>query len=426
MKFKLSLFAAGFFLIFVSFAFAAQKTSSEKFITRKQFAKLIQFDSELKRPKDRISLAEAAVLLTKSFSLEIPHIETQPTDPWYKPYLLALEEQNAIPISFWIASDSVTFGEAKEMLDRLANKISDRPSMTYDILSSQRIPYRSEEFLRLHGDFSKPLSGPILTSKIIRLFQEPGTYNIFDNDDPEAPTNYCHEFYTYSGKIGSVTTVVGQGVTTVTIEALSTDYCVFPYEDMEPGECPEDALYNDDPRCNIGKAREYKITLEKRGKKLFVKGAESSRIRITRAPLEAICKEWAAVCPGFYYPTKTETVGEVSVTTLPDGSEWNVYRTAWKPIFADLRGVNYMAFEKTLSDGAIWKKIHYGPEHNRDAWGHGKASYEDCIIDPVSSPIASGITFDFCMKREGNFFFVASKKELGDKATFWIDENFRR
>lgn len=405
MKYKLLLFVAGFFLIFAPFASGAKKNSyksPEKFITRGQFAKLVQYKSSINRPKDRIGLAEAAVLLAKSFSLGTAHIETQSTDPWYKPYLLALEEQNAIPISFWTASDSVTWGEAQEMLDRLANEISDRPSMTYDILSSQRIPYRSEEFLRLHGDFSKPLSGSILTSKIIRLFQEPGTYNIFDNDDPEAATNYCHEFYTYSGKIGSVTTVSGPGVTTVTVEALSTDYCV------------------------SGEARPYKITFEKRGKKLFVKGAESSRIRIARAPEEAICKEWAPVCPGFYYPTKTETVGEVSVTTLPDGSQWNVYRTAWKPIFADLRGVNYMAFEKTLSDGAIWKKIHYGPEHNRDAWGHGKASYEDCMADPIDSPVVSGVTFDFCMKREGNFFFVASKKELGDKATFWIDENFRR
>ncbi|MBI2639209.1 hypothetical protein HYW83_06520 [Candidatus Peregrinibacteria bacterium] len=396
-------------------------------ISRRKFAKLIHFEKSLSRSNNPITLTEAAVLLTRSYGLDVLPTEST-NDPWYKPYLLALEEHNAIPISFWTPNDFVTYKEAVDMIERLENGDVSKPSMPFEVLNAQQSPYQSTELLRIAGDFSEPLPGSILTPAILRLFDEPATYNIFDVDynDKDVSTNYCHRFYTQSGIRGDLAVVSDNKNVTITIQAISTDYCVYPFKDMEPGTCPPDAKHGDDPRCNYGKTRPYILTLEKKGNKLFVKGAESNRIMITKTSLQPLCRQWAAVCPGFYNYTKVETNGEFGLTTASDGSVWNTYRTRWQPIFADLRGVPFIKFEKKLENGAFWKKTFEGPEHNRDSWGHGIATYDACMADPAEASIFPGTDFIFCIKREGNSFVIASKEELGDKATLWIDENFRR
>lgn len=354
------------------------------------------------RPAAPVTLAEAAAILTAAFDLEVPQYTPFP-GTWYQSYLLALEMQNAIPISFWTPADIVTRIEALEMISRLADGMTAKPSMTFEALHLQRTHYRAVDFLRLEGDFKKPLAGSFLTPKILAFFQEPGTYYITDIDHAEQDDqNYCHNYYTQSGTRGNVTLETQGDNATITIEALSTDY------------------------CNIGQAKPYTISLEKKGNELFVKGAENNRIRIERAPIEKICRQFADGCPaGFYDYTKVETTGTLNTVTT-NGEVWNVYTTAWKPIFSDLRGVPFIQAEEDFGDGKQFKKIYEAPNHNRNGWGRGILSYEECLTDTVASSLARGYSYHFCIKRAGNFFIVASQKELGDKATFWIDENFRR
>lgn len=413
---KFILLAALFFfgLLVVSPAHAAN-------MTRLEFAKLLGV-KKIARPRDDVLLSEAAVLLAKKFKLDLEKPSAQ--DPWYRPYLYALEEKRALPVSFWTPSDRVARAEAADMIARLGEKDTSQDSLLFSDLADANVPYRSVEFLRLQGDFSKPVDGRMIPNKVIELFREPGTYNIFDMDydDENAPNSSCRRYYTQSGKRGSVSVISEGDKISVRIEALSTDFCEFPYEDMEPGECPPDAVYGDDPRCNIGVPKPYTLVLEKRGKELTVRGAESGRIRITRAPIEPICREWAADCPaGYYEPTRVVTSGALSKKNAADGAAWNLYTTAWKPIFGDLRGLHYAAF-----DSAGMRIIYEAPEHNKDAWGHGSASFDACMGDPVGSSSSLGYDFNFCIKREGNSLVVASQMELGTSATFWIDTHYRR
>ncbi len=82
------------------------------------------------RPDQTINLAEAAKIL----SVSLVGIEGA-TDPWYRVYLQALAERQAIPTSFHSYNQLVSRGEMAEMIYRLRTNNRDKSSQTYESLA---------------------------------------------------------------------------------------------------------------------------------------------------------------------------------------------------------------------------------------------------------------------------------------------------
>lgn len=77
------------------------------------------------RPTLEISFVEAAKIITLGFGYQIAADAV-----WYKPYVLKLEEQKAIPTSITSADQKITRGEMVEMIYRMREKITDQPSQS--------------------------------------------------------------------------------------------------------------------------------------------------------------------------------------------------------------------------------------------------------------------------------------------------------
>lgn len=84
------------------------------------------------RPAYAINFAEAATLIARNFNLE-PQVP-KPETLWYKPYIEALERQNAIPVSIKHFAQPVTRGEMAEIIYRVKAKIPPKPTQTYAAL----------------------------------------------------------------------------------------------------------------------------------------------------------------------------------------------------------------------------------------------------------------------------------------------------
>jgi hypothetical protein len=79
-----------------------------------------------------INFVEAAKILAIENNL---HMNTQGSEPWYKPYVLAMENAGAIPSSISSFDQKITRSEMAEMMWRLRENITDEPSLTYDDLA---------------------------------------------------------------------------------------------------------------------------------------------------------------------------------------------------------------------------------------------------------------------------------------------------
>lgn len=79
------------------------------------------------QPASNINFAELAKILV---AVEDSTVKSN-SDIWYKPYVEKLAEAHAIPTSITSFSQKVTRGEAAEMIYRLRNSITDKPSKTY-------------------------------------------------------------------------------------------------------------------------------------------------------------------------------------------------------------------------------------------------------------------------------------------------------
>lgn len=90
------------------------------------------------RPAASINFVEAAKILVNAFDLEasttIPACEGD--CPWYRPYVLTLEMHGAIPTSITSFGQFITRGEMAEMAYRLITHNNDKPSQTYEGLST--------------------------------------------------------------------------------------------------------------------------------------------------------------------------------------------------------------------------------------------------------------------------------------------------
>ena len=83
-------------------------------------------------PGNNINFAEAAKILINTFN--ITHDAEENGDLWYKTYLLALENQSAIPSSIDSAASPTTRGEMAELIWRIRENIQNKDSKTADEL----------------------------------------------------------------------------------------------------------------------------------------------------------------------------------------------------------------------------------------------------------------------------------------------------
>lgn len=383
------------------------------------------FKDQSFRPKNDITLAEASVILVKAFDLEEESSvrpTTDPQAPWYSKFIQVLEENYAIPPSLWSWHEKITRGEMAELVYRLKNRVygEDTPkAQAVTNFAKYNMPANHADFFRVIGDFEKPLPGHLLNSKMIQALFEPAVYQLFDQyAEVYDPGIDCHRYAMESVTIKSSTEEIPENLkATFRGESVSVCDLEYPHPDMGPGTCPLDAQYSDDPRCNIGKPISFTLTVEKLGKELFIKGASSNRLKIIRMPIEKLCIIWTEACPRFYEHTEVETKGTLRKERLPTGEEIEVYRTPWKPIFNDLRGVPYLKVSKRNDDGTMFTAIHYDPTHNRNHYGSFLVPYDKCFTIPE---------IKFCLKKEGGNLVIGSHFPLGDSVTLWVDEHFRR
>ncbi len=84
------------------------------------------------RPHQRVSVVEAAKIFAKLFDIEQ---EKKKGDRWFDPALRGLEERRAIPKSISSLDDPITRGEFMEILYRLLEKKTDKPSKSINEIS---------------------------------------------------------------------------------------------------------------------------------------------------------------------------------------------------------------------------------------------------------------------------------------------------
>jgi len=104
------------------------------------------------RPDQDISFVEAAKIIVLTLGYEVGA-----DDVWFKPFVDALAERNAIPLSITDFNQYITRGEMAEMIYRLKADITDKPSTSYnklagiveepkvDIIPEDEIPPPDEE-----------------------------------------------------------------------------------------------------------------------------------------------------------------------------------------------------------------------------------------------------------------------------------------
>lgn len=432
-------------------------------VSRKEFAKIIMKNTGLKKvykdkthPERPIILAEAAAVLVKAFNIKLPRrselvytyrkisddgeqlITEQPK--WYKGPIIALGREHAIPPSFVDLRDYVTRSELAEMIYRLKEGVKDREyrefSSTFDFREGiyggaglYTEEWMTTTFVRFFGDFRKAsFEDSFFPKNYVEQFLQPATYHIDDAEYYDGGfDDQCKQFVTDSV---SVTT---QGENSkIELRGRSAGFCKaiekdIPYDDRcafpqaETGcKC---SVGPSGERCNVMGHSPYLLTFIKKGSRVHFEDGETNRIRIRRQPMEKLPFEFGTNGP-FYDHTRVETKGPLEVKKMPDGRELFIYKTPWRTIFNDLRGVPFLAIEKDLPDGSVFHKTYYAPEHNRNPYGKGTASYEQCLKDPLS-PLKN-VIYQFCIKKDGKNLVIASYLELGDRVTLWIDEHFKR
>lgn len=83
------------------------------------------------RPGQPVNFAEAAKIVVNTFGYPVESIE-----PWYKPYVDVLDEKNVIPPTVVTFDQNITRGEMAEMIYRLKNDITYKPSNSYSELDA--------------------------------------------------------------------------------------------------------------------------------------------------------------------------------------------------------------------------------------------------------------------------------------------------
>lgn len=81
------------------------------------------------RPNQAVTFAEASKILSRSYALA-PYADADQVSAWYFPYVTALTAKNAVPTNIVSLNQKMTKADTAEMLDRVHNGITSRPSQT--------------------------------------------------------------------------------------------------------------------------------------------------------------------------------------------------------------------------------------------------------------------------------------------------------
>lgn len=84
------------------------------------------------KPADNINFAEASKIISKAFGLA----ETEDSEIWYKNFVEAIAEKNAIPFSISDLDKKIYRGEMAELVWRLKEDITDKDSLQYEELEA--------------------------------------------------------------------------------------------------------------------------------------------------------------------------------------------------------------------------------------------------------------------------------------------------
>ena len=87
------------------------------------------------KPTLNINLAEASKIIADAFEKQVAAAGAG--NPWYKPYLKALEAEKAIPVSIDTVDKKVTRSEMSEIIWRLKANRKDKLTKTYESLSAE-------------------------------------------------------------------------------------------------------------------------------------------------------------------------------------------------------------------------------------------------------------------------------------------------
>jgi thiol-disulfide isomerase/thioredoxin len=107
------------------------------------------------KPGEDINFAEASKILVEAFDYDYGSSST-----WYEPYVEALEERSAIPMSVFNFSSLVTRGEMAEMIYRLHSGLDTKLTATYEMLEGE------VQYL----DFNQELYEELLGQRAITLY----------------------------------------------------------------------------------------------------------------------------------------------------------------------------------------------------------------------------------------------------------------
>lgn len=89
------------------------------------------------QPGLNINLVEASKIIANGFGLKLKEANTIPNGKiWYAPSVTAMETEKAIPVSIDYPEKKITRGEMSEMAWRIRADIEDRPTKTFDSLTS--------------------------------------------------------------------------------------------------------------------------------------------------------------------------------------------------------------------------------------------------------------------------------------------------
>lgn len=148
------------------------------------------------RPAINVNFVEAAKILVNGFALQTP--SPSPNSPWFRPFVDALVERRAIPLSIRSFEQNISRGEMAEMIHRLHADLRDLPSLTYELLTSPGSPTAA-----IHSSL------PLISSTSSLPTPTPS---------PHPPSSFSQTSVEYSQRI-----VTASGGMTFTIDVVTAD-----------------------------------------------------------------------------------------------------------------------------------------------------------------------------------------------------------
>ncbi|MDO8649065.1 MAG: S-layer homology domain-containing protein [Candidatus Peregrinibacteria bacterium] len=124
------------------------------------------------RPAASINFVEAAKIIVNAADIASDAGHTVPSEPWYKDFVVDLEVRNAIPIAITRFDQPITRGEMAEMMYRLLEKRTDRPSQSYESLTQANAQQNSELDVVYAGETGRQSSYGYWDASIIRRYPD--------------------------------------------------------------------------------------------------------------------------------------------------------------------------------------------------------------------------------------------------------------